>query len=134
MPNCYEAQQGPDATLFVYQADEFSLGLGRREEALGDEPEGVQLSEGAVARSRPSVSGDGEFAAFVNADNDICLVPTDGSDSNLLEVAGVRFQALSWSVYHAFEDGVGYRVYYVDASPSPVILSWEADEQPTPAA
>jgi Zn-dependent metalloprotease len=80
-PTPFPEVQGPDATLFVFRADEISFALGRREEALGDEPQGTRLTEGGVAAARPSVSGDGEFAAFVNADNDVCLIPTDGSEA-----------------------------------------------------
>jgi hypothetical protein len=80
-PTPFPEVQGPDATLFVFQADEFGLALGRREEALGDEPDGTQLTDSGIAAARPSVSGDGEFAVFVNGENDACIVPTDGSEA-----------------------------------------------------
>lgn len=32
-----------------------------------------------MSAARPSVSGDGSFAVFVDAQNDICFIPTDGS-------------------------------------------------------
>ncbi|HHK60423.1 MAG TPA: M4 family peptidase, partial [Desulfobacterales bacterium] len=37
------------------------------------------LTQNPVRPSRPAVSGDGSLALFVNADYDLCLVPTDGN-------------------------------------------------------
>jgi Zn-dependent metalloprotease len=69
----------PDSALFVFFESEDTAQLGRREDALQDDPEGVQLSTDPVALARPSISGDGSIAAFVDATNDVCLVSTDGS-------------------------------------------------------
>lgn len=69
---------GQDATLFTYWNS--ALGayfLGRYEPSLGDVAPGIQLSVNPANPARPSVSGDGSFAAFVNAQNDICLINTD---------------------------------------------------------
>ena len=73
------AVQGPDASLFVYRDQFGNLRLGRREEARGDEAHGIQLASAVVAASRPSVSRNGELAVFVNEENDVCLIGTDGS-------------------------------------------------------
>jgi Zn-dependent metalloprotease len=72
--------QGTDSSVFVYPAyDPYSnyfLGyyLGRCEDG-----ECVELSNYPVRLSRPSVSGDGSLAVFVDAYYDFCYVPTDGS-------------------------------------------------------
>ena len=70
--------RGPDSTLFVYQDEFGNFRLGRREDALGDEAHGSQLATAIVAAARPSVSRNGEFAVFVNAQNDLCSIGTDG--------------------------------------------------------
>ena len=75
---------GPDASLFVYQDVAGTFRLGRREEARGDGVQGVQLAEAIVATARPSVSRDGELAVFVNADNDLCSIRTDGEGEECL--------------------------------------------------
>jgi Zn-dependent metalloprotease len=79
-PSPFAAVSGPDAALFVrYNAQTGTYFLGRREEALGDGHQGVLLSGREVAPSRASISGDGTFAVFVNSENDICFIDTDGS-------------------------------------------------------
>ncbi len=71
---------GPDSTVFVfYDSQVGAYFLGRREAALGDDVYGSYLSTYDVSYQRPSVSGDGTFAVFVDSLNDVCLVPTDGS-------------------------------------------------------
>ena len=77
--------RGPDATLFVYRDVLGQFRLGRREAAQGDGEQGVQLVEDIVARARPSVSRDGGLAVFVNAENDLCLIATDGNEQRCLE-------------------------------------------------
>jgi len=79
-PPPFPGVSGPDAAVFVYyDTDIGAYFLGRREEALGDGQLGVPLSTWDVARSRPSVSGDGSYAVFVDSINDICFIDTDGS-------------------------------------------------------
>ena len=70
---------GSDATLFVYRDVLGQFRLGRREAALDDGEQGVQLVEDIVVRARPSVSRDGSLAVFVNAENDLCFIATDGN-------------------------------------------------------
>ena len=96
-PQRVPAFPGPDASLFVYQDVGGSPRLGRREEAQGDGVQGVQLADAVLATARtpvsrndgfvvarPSVSRDGALAVFVNADNDICLIGTDGEGEECL--------------------------------------------------
>jgi Zn-dependent metalloprotease len=71
---------GADSTLFLFQDSE-GWQLGRRETAFGDSAGGrYLLSNKPVAYERISVNGSGTFAAFVSADNDFCLINTDGTD------------------------------------------------------
>jgi bacillolysin len=69
---------GSDSVLFsFYDNDTGAYFLGRRE---GSDPEqGVFLSKYDITSARASVSGDGEFAIFVDSVNDLCFIPTDGS-------------------------------------------------------
>jgi len=77
-PPTLPAVSGPDATLFL-RREQGQLFLERREEGRGDSTLGVRLSANVVKGARPAVSGDGSFAVFVNASNDICFINTDGS-------------------------------------------------------
>ena len=61
---------------------QFRLG---RKETVKDEDQGIQLAEDIVVRVRPSVSRDGNLAVFVNAENDLCFIATDGSGQRCLE-------------------------------------------------
>jgi hypothetical protein len=73
------AVSGNDATLFVFfDSKSGSHFLGRRE-LQADGNGGAALSHFDVAEQRPAVTGDGTLAAFVDARNDACLIPTDGS-------------------------------------------------------
>ena len=96
-PQRVPAFPGPDASLFVYQDVGGSPRLGRREEAQGDGVQGVQLADAVLATARtpvsrndgfvvarPSVSRDGALAVFVNADNDICSISTNGEEEECL--------------------------------------------------
>jgi bacillolysin len=79
-PQPFPGVNGADATLFLFwDPDLETYFLGRREEALGDPPEGVKLIDRAVAATRAAVAGDGSFAVFVDADRDVCFVNTDGT-------------------------------------------------------
>jgi hypothetical protein len=65
----------PNATFFIYR--DGNLLLARRESALGDPAQGSGISTMAVAAARPSVSGDGTLAFFVNAQQDGCFIATN---------------------------------------------------------
>ena len=97
LPQRVPAFPGPDASLFVYQDVGGNPRLGRREEAQGDGVQGVQLADAVLATARtpvsrnddfvvarPSVSRDGALAVFVNADNDICAISTNGEGEECL--------------------------------------------------
>ena len=81
--------RGPDSSLFVYRDDFGNFRLGRREDARGDEAHGIQLANSVVAATRPSVSRNGELAVFVNAQNDVCFIRTDGSGEDCLGYPGL---------------------------------------------
>ena len=39
-----------------------------------------------MVRARPSVSRDGGLAVFVNAENDLCFITTDGDDNSVMSL------------------------------------------------
>lgn len=89
-PEPFPAVQGPDSLVYVfYDPASDATYLGRFEEGLGDPPGGVQLSAFPVQPSRPSVSGDGSVVAFVNAENDVCLIASAADFDEIEECAGV---------------------------------------------
>ena len=90
-PPAIPSVRGPDSTLFVYRDEFGNFRLGRREDALGDPAHGTQLATAIVAAARPSVSRNGEFAVFVNAQNDICFVSTDGYEEDCLGFPGLLY-------------------------------------------
>lgn len=78
-PTPFEEVDAADSTLFVFfDADVGGYRLGRREAAFGDSDLGFKLRVFDVSLQRPSVSGEGSFAVFVNSINDVCIVATDG--------------------------------------------------------
>ena len=80
IPPPFPGVDGADATLFLaYDPVAEAYVLGRRETALGDPDEGGALVGSPLAAARPSVSGDGSLAVYVDANQDACLVQTDGS-------------------------------------------------------
>jgi hypothetical protein len=96
-PTRDSAVSGPDSTLFVYyDPDSGQRNLGRRELALGDKSSGSFLAAGILG-DRPSVTGDGKVALFLNADDDLCLVGT--SDPNTRQCLGLSGDL--YSVYSA---------------------------------
>ncbi|HTG44025.1 MAG TPA: Ig-like domain-containing protein, partial [Verrucomicrobiae bacterium] len=76
-PSPIPVVSGDDATLLITM-DPFSGGLllGRRENALGDPLDGILVSD-SIKLARPSVSGDGTVAVFVNGSDDLCVIATD---------------------------------------------------------
>lgn len=80
----------PDSTLFLrYEPFFDGVVMGRREQALGDGPDGVLLDTfDFVAPRRISVSGDGSYAAFVTDFLDIGIISTDGSELDFADLAG----------------------------------------------
>ncbi|GAB6060711.1 M4 family metallopeptidase [Desulfonatronum parangueonense] len=70
---------GADNDIFLFATHEGTF-LGRREAALGDPVQGVQLSSYPAAAIRPSVSRDGTFVSYVTIDDDMAVQVTDGSE------------------------------------------------------
>ena len=71
---------GDDSSVFIYY-DPYSAGyfLGRYEKDLGDPLTGSLLSCYDVFRTRPSVTGDGSLAFFVDSIEDACFLATNPS-------------------------------------------------------
>ncbi len=79
-PPDFPPVEGVDATLALFYDDlDGNYFLARREMSLGDPVEGVKLLDVPAGPVRPSVSGDGSFAVFVDANSDLCFVNTDGT-------------------------------------------------------
>ena len=78
--------QGDDSTLLIgFDPSTFDFALGRVEKALGDSLDGVGLIP-FVLPQRPSVTGDGTVAVFVDSFNDLGMVHTD--DPNTFQTLG----------------------------------------------
>jgi len=79
-PGPSDPVSGDDSYIFVsYNPNDGNYYLARREIDQGDNEYGSWLSSFPVKRARPSVSGDGDTAFFVDAANDACFLNTDGS-------------------------------------------------------
>jgi hypothetical protein len=77
-PDPSDPVSGENSYIFVsYHPEENGHLLVRHETARGDGEYGSWLSARQVKRARPSVSGDGEIAFYVNAWNDACFIATD---------------------------------------------------------
>jgi hypothetical protein len=88
VPDPSDPVSGDDSYIFVsYRAGD-GYYLARRETAQGDNEYGSWLSARQVKRARPSVSGDGEMAFFVDASNDACFIDTDNGEEACLERPG----------------------------------------------
>ncbi len=81
---------GKDAALFVCTDPGTNTPfLCRRDESLGDNAQGVIISQSGIKPSRISVSRDGQLAVFVNAAYDMCFINTNGqSPETCLNLAG----------------------------------------------
>jgi bacillolysin len=89
-PSPFPPVAGQDALLFLFfDTTEQAYFLARREPGIEDPTDGVLLAENSVGAARPSVSGDGSAAVFVNSDHDVCFINTDGTkidpDTDTLE-------------------------------------------------
>jgi Zn-dependent metalloprotease len=80
-PPPFPEVSGPDATIFGFFDNQLgAFFLGRREVALGDPLQGSFLSNFPIDPFvRPSVTGDGTRALFINPINDLCFIRTDGA-------------------------------------------------------
>jgi len=72
--------------------------LVRRDPSLSDPAGGVWLGNIPTAATRPSVSGDGSFALFVNDLNDACGIVTSGDDSTEADCFGYAGEVYSISL------------------------------------
>ena len=82
-PGGHPSTPGPDATLFTcYNPQYADYYLCRQSPANNDPSQGVFLSTRPINGSKPaSVTGDGSIALFINAENDLCLQPVNGSSA-----------------------------------------------------
>lgn len=89
-----------DSTLFLFfDPDSGANFLGRKETA-DDGDLGTFLSFFSVGSSRPSVTGDGSLAVFVDSLDDVCLTLTDGSiieECLDLPTSGIRVSSVGMS-------------------------------------
>lgn len=91
---------GSDATLFVYFDTRTNADFLGRRETSGDGASGIPLSRFSIAEERPSVSGDGSLAVFVDSIHDVCLIPTDNSAAETclgLPAQGIRVSSVGMS-------------------------------------
>ncbi|MCH8136149.1 MAG: M4 family metallopeptidase, partial [Proteobacteria bacterium] len=118
LPAPFPGIVGPDGTLFVFWDSVVgAYFLGRLDSSLGDTAPGIQLSVNPITPASPSVSGDGSFAVFVNAQQDICLIPTDASSIEIClgfpgEIASVAMAP----------DGETFGIVFLDALGNPTNL------------
>lgn len=83
------AVQAPDSTLIIAHDPFFGgTALGRRETAFKDPDGGVALVN-SVKLARPSVSGDGSIAVFVDGAADICQARTSDGNVSCVGLQGV---------------------------------------------
>ena len=82
-PPTFPGTQGPDSTLFLSWDSGFGAYFLWRDELALDPIQPYDLSFNEVAQERPAVFGDGSSVYFVSAYaptlNDLCFLPTDGS-------------------------------------------------------
>ena len=100
-PPTFPPVSGPDATVFLFRDPRVGIPppwfLGRREEALGDPAEGVGLSFFPVWPTRPSVTGNGQVVVFVDSEQDVCTVPSNGASPEQCLGAPGRFASVAAS-------------------------------------
>ncbi|MEM7283576.1 MAG: M4 family metallopeptidase, partial [Pseudomonadota bacterium] len=88
---------GPDNTIFTYFDNNVgAYFLGRVDNVLGDTLPGIQLTANPVARQRPSVSGDGARAVYVDANQDVCIIQTNSPGTE--ECLGLTGQVASVAI------------------------------------
>ena len=99
-PKTIPAIEGQDATLFIYYNATTKSYFLARKEIGSDGADGATLSRFDVSASRPSISGDGTVAAFIDSVNDVCLISTDGSQQEKcldLPKSGIRVSSVAMS-------------------------------------
>jgi Zn-dependent metalloprotease len=79
-PDPFPGTQGPDSTIFLFtDLNSLVTTLWRQEDALGDAPDGDQISATPLKQARPAVTGDGTLAFYVNENQTLCINTTDAS-------------------------------------------------------
>ena len=80
---------GNDATLFTFfDRDAGRVRLGRKESQLKDPEFGVILDQSGSVVQKPHVTGNGNLAFFVAANNDACFIDTRSGEESCLGVPG----------------------------------------------
>ena len=114
-PSSFPGVAGEDGTLFVYW--DSALGayyLGRLDPSLGDTAPGIQLSASPVGATRPSASGNGVGAIFVNAQQDFCLIDIDAPGTETCANIPGQVASVAWA-----PDGDRIGVVFLDAEGNP---------------
>ncbi|MEE9411906.1 MAG: M4 family metallopeptidase [Methylococcales bacterium] len=118
---------GPDATTFIRRDPTTgNFSLNRRDPALNDSETAIILSSFNVDQKRPSVARSKNVIAFINSDNDLCLVSsTNSTDESCLEQTR-KFYSVAVS-----SDGEKFALVLRDAAGLPenqiVIIDISAD-------
>ncbi len=117
-----------DSVMFISYSPLYGgFFLTRQEKALGDSAKGAWISCSDVSQARPSVSGDGSLAFFVNSVNDACFILTDTDGSaceECLNMPGV-FKSAAMS-----SDGQVYAFVVLDESGDPTDSITTVDLRP----
>ncbi len=85
-PASFPSVQGEDALLFGCLVEDGSVHVCRYEKPTDEQP--VVLSQNSLAPTRIAVDGDGEMAAFITSQRDLCLISTDTGREACLDMPG----------------------------------------------
>jgi Zn-dependent metalloprotease len=85
-PASFPSVQGEDALLFACLVQDGSVHVCRDEKPTDKQP--VVLSQNSIAPTRIAVDGNGEMAAFITSQRDLCLMNTDTGREACLGMPG----------------------------------------------
>jgi Zn-dependent metalloprotease len=85
-PSSFPSVQGEDALLFACLLQDGSVHVCRDEKPTDQQP--VILSQSTVAPTRIAVDGNGEMAAFITSQRDLCLMNTETGREACLGIPG----------------------------------------------
>ncbi len=85
-PASFPSVQGEDALLFACLLQDGSVHVCRDEKPTDKQP--VILSQTSIAPTRIAVDGNGEIAAFITSQRDLCLMNTDTGREACLGIPG----------------------------------------------
>lgn len=113
-PADYNEVAGPDSTLFLFvDAPSGNILLGRRDTDEGDGVAGISLDPTVpLAAQRIAVSGNGQLAACVTADNDLGLVDIYGA-ATMDGLPAINKLGFPGTVYTVTVDPSGERYAFV---------------------